>query len=84
MMQDQVGVAVEQTFARAGDGLEMQMQARGGAGREETGQQAQRLLQRAEVADHDAQLALFAHRQLGRVRAQAVQFAQQCLRTAVE
>ncbi len=54
----------------------MEMEARARTGVEEAAQQAQRLAQRAEVADDDAQLALLAHRELRRVVTQPAELAE--------
>jgi hypothetical protein len=83
-VQDQIGLAVEQALARAADGFKVQVQPRARTLRKEAAQQAQGLGARAQVADHHAQLAFLAHRQLRRVGAQLIQLAQQRLRAAVQ
>lgn len=78
-MQNQVGIAFQQSFPRPGHGFEMQVQSRGRPLRKELSQQAQQQRARAEVADHHVQFAFLAHGQLLGMRAQAGQFAQQGL-----
>jgi hypothetical protein len=62
----------------------MEMEPRARAAVEEAAQQRQRFGQRAEIADHDAQLALLAHRQLRRMGLERLQFMEQDPRASVE
>ena len=84
VMQDEIRLVVEQAFPGSGQRLEMEMEPRARAAVEEAAQQRQRLRQRAEIADHDAELALLAHRELRRVRLERLQFMQQHPRAFVE
>ena len=53
VMDDEIGLAVEQALPRPGDRLEMQVEPRARAGVEEAAQQHQGLRQWTNVADHD-------------------------------
>ena len=84
VMEDQVGLAVEQPLPGSGDGLEMQMQPRAGTIVEEAAQQAEHLRQRAEIADDDAELAFLARCQLLGMMAQRAELAEKDARALVE
>jgi hypothetical protein len=84
VMQNKVRVAIEQSFPRPGDRLEVKMQAGTRAGVKELPQKPERDRQRAEVANDDAKLSLLPHRELCRVHVQTLQFSQQFLRSAVK
>ena len=62
MVDDQVGLPVEEPLPGAGDGLDMQMQPGSRMAIEEGAEQGEHLAHRAEIANHDAELALLAHR----------------------
>jgi hypothetical protein len=72
-VQDQIGFAIQEAFARAAHRLEVQMQARARALGEELSEHAQRLRTWAEIANHHMDFAFLAHRQLGGMDAQAIE-----------
>ncbi|XQU70945.1 hypothetical protein OJJOAM_003734 [Cupriavidus sp. H18C1] len=78
-MHDQVRLAVEQALPRPGHRFDMQVQPCGRMFPEERTQQPQRLRRRTQVADHHAQFAFLAHRQLLGMKLQRMQLAQQRL-----
>ncbi len=84
VVQDQVGLAIEQPLPGSGNGLEVQVQTRGRVVVEEPAKQGQRVGQRAEVADDDAQLAFLAQAELGRVPLQRLQLVQERLGLVME
>src|SRR5262249_5340976 len=84
VVQDEVGLAVEQALPGSRERLEMQMQSGVWAAVEEAAQQRQVFRQRAQVADHHAQLALLAHGELGRMRLERGQLGQEDPRALME
>jgi hypothetical protein len=84
MVDDQIGVAVEEPLPRTGDGLDVEMQAGSRMAIEKGAEQGEHLRHRAEIADHDVELALLAHGELPRVVLQAAELLQEHARAVME
>lgn len=77
VVQNEICLVIEKAFPRSGDRLEVEVESRAGAALEESAQQCETFGKRTEIADHNRQLALLAHRELRRVRLEHAQFMQE-------
>ncbi|HEV2550887.1 MAG TPA: hypothetical protein VGU20_26480 [Stellaceae bacterium] len=83
-MDDQIRFLIEEPLPRTRDRLEVKVKTGCWMIGKEAAQQRQRLGQRTDIADDNAQLRLFAHRQLVRVIAQQAELVKKYAGAAVK